>query len=91
MKTDVFERTGNQIADIAEAAGDIAVKVKDGWNDAREDVQRAVRKAKVFTEESVADTREVIKANPLTSVAAVAGGAFALGLVAGWLLARRGR
>jgi ElaB/YqjD/DUF883 family membrane-anchored ribosome-binding protein len=93
MKTDILERTGNQIkadlTDIAEAARDISAKVKDGLNDTREDVQRAVRKAKVFTEEGVAETRQRIKENPFTSVAAVAGGAFALGLLTGWLVARK--
>lgn len=91
MKTDILERTGNQIAEIAETASEVAVKVKDGWNGARDDVRRAVRKAKAFTEEGVADTRKKIKENPLTSVAAVAGGAFALGVLAGWLISRKRR
>jgi ElaB/YqjD/DUF883 family membrane-anchored ribosome-binding protein len=93
MKTEILERTGNQIkadlTDIAEAARDISVKVKDGWNDTREDVQRAVRKAKAATEEGLAETRQRIKANPLASVTAVAGGAFVLGLLTGWVVARK--
>jgi len=89
MKGDILERTGDQIADIADAARDISAKVKDGWKDTRKDVGRAVRKAKAFTEESVEDAREQIKAHPLTSAAVVAGGAFALGLVTGWLIAHK--
>lgn len=93
MKTDIIERTGSHIKDdlsgIADAAKDISSKVKDGWNDTRKDVQRAVRKAKAFTEESVDETRERIKENPLASAAIIAGGAFVLGLLTGLLLARK--
>lgn len=91
MKTDIVERTGNQLTDIAEAAKDISARVKEGWKDTREDVERAVRKAKAFTEEGVAGAREQIKEHPLASAAIVAGGAFALGLVTGWLVARKRR
>lgn len=89
MKTEILEKTGNQLADIAEAAKDISVKVKEGWKDTREDVGRAVRRAKALTEEGVAGAREQIKSHPLASAAIVAGGAFALGLATGWLLARK--
>ena len=89
MKTEILEKTGNQLADIAEAAKDISVKVKEGWKDTREDVERAARKAKAFTGEGVAGARRQIKAHPLASAAVVAGGAFALGLVTGWLIAQK--
>jgi hypothetical protein len=89
MKTDILERTGAQIADIAEAARDISAKVKEGWKDSREDVERAVRKAKAFTEDSVDGARKQIKTYPLASAAVVAGGAFVLGLLTGWLIAHK--
>lgn len=89
MKTEILEKTGNQLADIADAARDISVKVKEGWQDTRADVERAVRKAKALTEDGVEGAREQIKEHPLTSVAIVAGGAFAVGLLTGWLVARK--
>src|ERR1700751_2753342 len=84
MTTEILEKTGNQLADIAVAARDISARVKEGWKDPREDVGRAVRKAKALTEEGVEGARDQIKEHPLTSVAIVAGGAFAVGLLTGW-------
>jgi ElaB/YqjD/DUF883 family membrane-anchored ribosome-binding protein len=95
MKADILEYAGDQIkedlSDIAEKARDISVKVKDRLTDAYQGIERSARKAKIAAEEGVAEARHRIKARPLTSVAVVATGAFAVGLLAGWFVGRKQR
>ena len=91
MKAEMLEHADQIKADlteIAEKAHDITTRVKDRWNDTYRDVERGVRKAKVAAEQSVEDAREKIKARPITTVATVAIGAFATGLLAGWIVGK---
>jgi hypothetical protein len=88
MKTDILETAGDQLTDIAGKARDISSRVKDHWNDTYRDVERGVRRAKLVAEEGVDDARRRIKARPIATVAAVAGGAFAVGLLTGWVVGR---
>jgi hypothetical protein len=88
MKTDILETAGDQLTDITEKARDISGRVKDRWNDTYRDVERGVRRAKLAAEEGVDDARRRIKAHPIATVAAVAGGAFAVGLLTGWIVGR---
>jgi hypothetical protein len=88
MKTDILETAGDQLGDIAGKARDISTRVKDRWNDTYRDAERGVRRAKLAAEERVDDARRGIKAHPIATVAAVAGGAFAVGLLAGWIVGR---
>ncbi|HMF89292.1 MAG TPA: hypothetical protein VKL40_01525 [Candidatus Angelobacter sp.] len=89
MKTDLIENAGGQVADIADKAREISTRVKDRWNDTYRDVERAARRAKLAAEEGVDDVRRGIKGHPIATVAAVAGGAFALGLLTGWIVGNR--
>lgn len=89
MKTDILENAGDQLTDIAGKARDISSRVKERWNDTYRDVERGVRKARVAAEEGVDDARRRIKARPIATVAAVAGGAFAVGLLTGWIVGKR--
>lgn len=95
MKSESFTHAGEQIranvADIADKARDITVKVKEQWDDKYHDLERSVKRARFATEERVQDVRRQIKARPLTVVASVGAGAFSLGLLVGLLLGRKTR
>jgi ElaB/YqjD/DUF883 family membrane-anchored ribosome-binding protein len=95
MKTESFARTGEQIkanvADIADKARDITVKVREQWDDTYRDLERGVKRVKFATEERMDDVRRQIKSRPLTVVGSVAAGAFSIGLLTGLLLGRKTR
>ncbi|MGB9121924.1 MAG: hypothetical protein WCE73_14975 [Candidatus Angelobacter sp.] len=81
----------DNVAEIAEKAKDLSAKVKERLDDTYHDLDRTVRRAKAATEDRLDDVRQQVKNRPLTSVAAVAAGAFAVGILTGWLLGRRTR
>jgi ElaB/YqjD/DUF883 family membrane-anchored ribosome-binding protein len=81
----------DNVAEIAEKAKDLTAKVKERLDDTYHDLDRTVRRAKAATEDRLDDVRQHVKDRPLTSVAAVAAGAFAVGILTGWLLGRRAR
>ena len=85
MRRDLREN----VAEIADRARDLSAKVKDRLDETYNDLNRTVRRAKDATEDRLEDLRDHVKTRPLTSVAAVAAGAFALGMLAGWLLGRQ--
>lgn len=81
----------DNVAEIAEKAKDLTAKVKERLDDTYHDLDRTVRRAKAATENRLDDVRQQVKDRPLTSVATVAAGAFAVGILTGWLLGRRTR
>ena len=81
----------DNVAEIAEKAKDLSAKVKERLDDTYHDLDRTVRRAKAATEDRLDDVRERVKNRPLTSVATVAAGAFAVGILTGWLLGRKTR
>jgi hypothetical protein len=93
MKTEGFARAGEQVkanvAEIAEKAKDITVKVKEQWDDTYHDIERGVRRAKLAAEDGLDDVRRGIKKSPFLVVTSVALGSFGVGLLTGWLLGRR--
>lgn len=95
MKTENISRMGTQVvdnmADIAEKARDLSAKVKERLDETYNDLGRTVRRAKAAADDRIDDVRGTIKDRPLTSVATVAAGAFAVGILTGWLLGRKGR
>jgi ElaB/YqjD/DUF883 family membrane-anchored ribosome-binding protein len=95
MKAENISRMGTQVrdnmADIAEKARDLSTKVKERLDDTYNDLERTVRRAKAAAEDRLDDVRSQVKARPLASVATVAAGAFAVGILTGWLLGRRSR
>jgi ElaB/YqjD/DUF883 family membrane-anchored ribosome-binding protein len=95
MKAENISRMGTQVrenmADIAEKARDLSTKVKERLDDTYNDLGRTVRHAKAAAEDRLDDIRSQVKARPLASVAMVAAGAFAVGILTGWLLGRRSR
>jgi ElaB/YqjD/DUF883 family membrane-anchored ribosome-binding protein len=95
MKAENISRMGNQVkenmADIAEKARDLSAKVKERLDDTYNDLGRTMRRARAAAEDRLDDMRSTVKARPLTSVATVAAGAFAVGLLTGWLLGRKTR
>ena len=95
MKTENISRMGTQVvdnmADITEKARDLSAKVKERLDETYNDLGRTVRRAKAAADDRIDDVRGTIKDRPLTSVATVAAGAFAVGILTGWLLGRKGR
>jgi ElaB/YqjD/DUF883 family membrane-anchored ribosome-binding protein len=79
------------MADFAEKAKDLSAKVKERLDETYNDLGKTVRQAKAAAEERIDDVRSTVRERPLATVAAVATGAFALGLFAGWLLGRQRR
>src|ERR1051326_5998993 len=92
---EVFMNAGTQmkenLADIAEKARDLSAKVKERLDETYQDLGRTVRRAKTAAEDRIEDVRSTVRKRPLTSVASVAAGAFAVGLFTGWLLGRKDR
>jgi ElaB/YqjD/DUF883 family membrane-anchored ribosome-binding protein len=95
MKAENISRMGTQVvgnmADIAEKARDLSARVKERLDDTYNDLGRSVRRARAAAEDRLDDVRSTIQDRPLTSVATAAAGAFALGVLTGWLLGRKGR
>ena len=81
----------DNVAEIAEKAKDLSAKVKERLDDTYHDLNRTVRRAKDATEDRLDDLRDHVKSRPLASVAAVAAGAFAIGMLTGWLIVRKDR
>lgn len=81
----------DNVAEIAEKAKDLSAKVKERLDDTYHDLDRTVRRARAATEDRLDDFRQQVKSRPLTSVATVAAGAFAVGILTGWLLGRKTR
>jgi ElaB/YqjD/DUF883 family membrane-anchored ribosome-binding protein len=81
----------DNVAEIADKARDLSAKVKDRLDETYSDLNRTVQRAKAATEDRLDDVREHVKNRPLASVATVAAGAFAVGLLTGWLLGRKTR
>ena len=95
MKAENLSRMGTQVrenvAEIAEKAKDLSTRVRDRLDETYTDLERTVRRAKAAAQDRLDDVRSTVKARPLTSVATVAAGAFAVGILTGWLLGRRTR
>jgi ElaB/YqjD/DUF883 family membrane-anchored ribosome-binding protein len=81
----------DNVAEIADKARDLSSKVKDRLDETYNDLNRTVRRAKAATEDRLDDVRDHVKKRPLTSIATVAAGAFAVGILTGWLLGRKTR
>jgi ElaB/YqjD/DUF883 family membrane-anchored ribosome-binding protein len=92
---EVFMNAGTQmkenLTDIAEKARDLSAKVRERLDETYNDLGRTVRRAKEVAEDRIDDVRSTVRNRPLTSVASVAVGGFAIGLLVGWLLGRRDR
>jgi len=87
MKAENISRMGTQVrdnvAEIADKARDLSAKVKDRLEETYSDLERTVRRAKTATEDRLEDVRDRVKERPLTSVATVAAGSLAVGILIG--------
>ena len=81
----------DNVAEIADKARDISAKVREHLDETYHDLGRTVRRAKAAADDRLDDVRSQVKKRPLTSVATVAAGAFAVGILAGFLLGRKSR
>lgn len=95
MKTENFSRTGSQVkdnvAEIADKARDLSARVKERLDATYNDFGRSVQRAREVAEDRIEDVRDQVRSRPITSVATVAGVAFGIGIVTGWLLGRKTR
>jgi ElaB/YqjD/DUF883 family membrane-anchored ribosome-binding protein len=88
MNAENISKMGTQVRDnVAE----IAEKAKERLDETYDDLGRSVRRAKAVAEDRLDEVRVQVKDRPIASVATVAGGAFAIGLVVGLLLGRNRR
>ena len=95
MNAENIARMGTQVrenlSDIADKARDLSVKVRERLDETYQDLGRTVRRARTVAEDRIEDVRSTVRKRPISSVASVAAGAFAVGLLTGWLLGRRER
>ena len=83
------EENMNGVAQMVERARDFSDKIKEGLDTATHEIRRGVRRTKEAAADAMEDARHGIKKRPLTVVAATACGAFAVGVLAGWLVRAR--
>jgi ElaB/YqjD/DUF883 family membrane-anchored ribosome-binding protein len=95
MNAENISRMGTQVkdnvAEIAEKARDLSAKVKERLDETYDDLGRTVKRAKAVAEDRLDDVRSHVKKRPITSIATVAAGAFAVGILTGWLIGRNSR
>jgi ElaB/YqjD/DUF883 family membrane-anchored ribosome-binding protein len=95
MNAENISRMGTQVkdnvAEIAEKARDLSAKVKERLDETYDDLGRTVKRAKAVAEDRLDDVRSHVKKRPITSIATVAAGAFAVGILTGWLIGRKSR
>jgi ElaB/YqjD/DUF883 family membrane-anchored ribosome-binding protein len=95
MNAENISRMGTQVkdnvAEIAEKARDLSAKVKERLDETYDDLGRTVKRARAVAEDRLDDVRSHVKKRPITSIATVAAGAFAVGILTGWLIGRKSR
>jgi ElaB/YqjD/DUF883 family membrane-anchored ribosome-binding protein len=82
--------TATKIADVGFDVGILKKRLENAVDDAAADGGRLAKKGRHAVEDIVDDTTYLIKKNPLRSVGYAAGAGLGVGLIAGWLLTRRG-
>jgi len=85
---DALETAGN----VVEAGLDVAKlkkRVGNAVEEAIDDAQRLAKQGQYALEDVMDDTTHYIKKNPWQSVGYAAGAGIGVGLLAGWLMARR--
>lgn len=92
MKAATVLQAADQVKDgLNELSGivkEFSGNVSDRWNDTRHDLERRAKKIRIATEDQMEAARYRIKAHPLAVAAAIASGAFLLGVVTGWAASR---
>jgi ElaB/YqjD/DUF883 family membrane-anchored ribosome-binding protein len=93
MNAETLVQAGEQVrAGFSEFSGkvkDVSGDIAERWKDTREDFERRARQIKTATQDRIDEARHHIKARPITYVAAFASGAFALGLLTGWIIGKK--
>lgn len=90
MKMENVAHSGmDGVAQIVDKARDFSGKIKDGLDTATHEIRRGVLRTKAAAAVAVEDARHGIKQHPLTAVTVTACGAFAVGMLAGWLVRAR--
>jgi len=68
---------------------DFAVKIGNKFGSGYQSASRSVKRIKNSLDDSIEDVRHGIRERPLTAVAGATLGAFAIGVLAGWLASSR--
>lgn len=93
MNADTLVQAGEQLKEgLSEFSGrvkELSDDISERWHDTRKDLERRARHIKDTTEDEIEEARHRIKGRPITYVASFAAGAFALGILTGWLIGRR--
>lgn len=92
MSTQTFTNAGEQVraglSEFADKLKDFSDTVTEQWQDVRADAGRRAKKIKIAAEEGIDQARHQIKSRPFSTVAVVATGAFVLGGLVGWIVAK---
>ena len=87
----VGEQLKTEISDTFEKVKEVSDKIRDRVDTTYRSIGKGIKRAKTAAEDAVDDARDEIKKHPLTTVAVIGAGAFALGLMTGWLITRSKR
>ena len=83
------EQLKTDLVGAVEKAKEVSEEIRDRVGSSYHNIRRGVQKAQVAAEDAIEGARHEIKRHPLTTVGAVGFGAFALGLLTGWAIARK--
>ena len=84
----VGEQLKTEISDTFEKAKEVSDKIRDRVDTTYRSIGKGIKHAQTAAQDAVEDARDEIKGRPLTAVAVIGAGAFALGLLTGWLITR---
>jgi ElaB/YqjD/DUF883 family membrane-anchored ribosome-binding protein len=83
------EQLRSNFTGAVDKAKEISEGIRDHVDSSYRAIGRGIKEVKAGTEDAVKKTRHAIKERPLTTVATVGIAGFALGLLAGWVIAKR--
>ena len=93
MKTEgaatALENLREGATEAAEQVKNFTVRAGHTLNSAYESTRRGIRKIKTSTDDAIEEARHEITEHPLAIVAATALGAFAIGMLTGWIVQAR--
>ncbi len=95
MNTETVSQLGEQartgISEITGKVKDLSTTFKERGQNIYRNAERGARKAKIAAEEGIEEARRRIKSHPLTAVVAIASGAFIVGGLVGFVVAKTAR
>lgn len=83
------EQLKSNFVGAVDKAKEVSEEIRERVGSGYRTVHQGLKQAKVATEDVIEGARHEIKERPLTITAAAAIGGFAIGLLAGWVIASR--